>query len=370
MAELEKLVQTFGGYVILEAIQKKQVPDYSTYVGKWKLTTISQQMAEQDADILIIGNILKPRQLYRINEKLREASKKAWHIMKARDRVDLILKIFDKHANTTEAKLQIELAAIKHMWPRIFGMGMELSKQWWWIGVKWIGETNTEIMKRHLQDSRLMIQKKIDEYSSMRTAHRQRRKKNQVKSVWIVWYTNAWKSSLMNSLTNKEVLAENKLFATLWTTATKLFIQTDSVLGTGENVLLHDTIWFIRDLPPQLIQAFQSTLEDSIETDLLLHVVDISDPDHVQKIWIVDEILDTIWATQKRVLVYNKIDALSKEDVDAVILARIAYEIAYKKEQNISDTEYVYQWILCVSAQKQLWLDTIVAYIKKYFSID
>ena len=166
MKELENLVTTFGWVVILEHIQKKSVPDYNTYIGWGRLDEIMNEMHLQWANLLVLGNILKPHQMYNLNEKLKNIWAVAW------DRVDLILKIFWKNAKTEETKLQIELAAIKHMGPRIFNMGMELGKQWW----KWSGETNTEIMKRHLASREKEIRKKLESYSKVRETHRQWRK--------------------------------------------------------------------------------------------------------------------------------------------------------------------------------------------------
>lgn len=308
MEELENLVSTYGGVVILKKYQRRDTADYETYIGKGKFEEIMQEMQETGANLLIIGNVLKPSQIYKINEKLRPLKAKAW------DRVDLILKIFDKHAEWTEAKLQIELAAIRHMGPRIYGMGMELSRQWWGSKLaRWVWETNTERMKRHLKDKILKIEKDLKEFERMRMLHRENRKRQGMPTVGIVWYTNAGKSSLLNSLTDKGVLAENKLFATLWTHVGKLFLMKDPVMGTGKQILLNDTIWFIRDLPPKLIKAFSSTLEDSIESDLLLHVVDASDPFIEDRMSVVHNILDDIWAKQERIMVYNKIDKIDAE---------------------------------------------------------
>ena len=206
------------------------------------------------------------------------------------------------------------------MWPRIFGMGMELSKQWWgasgWAGAaRGLGETNTEIMKRHLKDKIRSIEKHLKEYEQMRELHRIRRKRVGFPVFWIVWYTNAGKSSLMHILCQKEVYIADKLFATLGTEVGKLYLHShqsydDSVYIPGKEVLVIDTIWFMRDLPPQLIKAFASTLEDSIQSDVLLHVVDATDPDRQRKVEIVHEILKKIKANQKMLYVFNKIDKL------------------------------------------------------------
>ena len=323
MAELENLVNTFWWLVILTKLQRKDQPDLKTYIWKWKLEEIIQEMIRTWANLLIIWNVLKPSQLYKINEQLREASEEAWltEPIRARDRIDLILKIFDKHAASVEAKLQIELASIKHMWPRIFGMGMELSKQWWawasWGGWanRGLWETNTERMRRHLKDKQIKIREKLKEFEKMRNLHRQSRIKKRMPIVGIVGYTNSGKSSLLNILTKKWVLAENKLFATLWTHVWKMFLFTQPEKWLGQEILLNDTIWFIRDLPPKLIDAFSSTLEDSIESKFLLHVIDASDPFIQERINVVNEILDDIWAKQKRIIIFNKIDLIDKNKI-------------------------------------------------------
>ena len=305
MLELENLVNTYWGVVIVKHIQNKAVPDYNTFIWEGRLDDIIEEMEREHANVLILWNILKPNQIYKINEKLRPIWAKAW------DRVDLILKIFEKNAQSAESKMQIELAAIKHMWPRIFGMGMELSKQWGWVGTRWKWETNTEIMKRHLRKKEQYIRQELGHYSKVRAQHRQSRARKGLLTVWVVWYTNAWKSTLTNSLTKKWVLAEDKLFATLWTSVWKMWLPTPD--GRWKNFLINDTIWFIRELPPKLVEAFTSTLEDSIESDLLLHIVDTWDIKIEEKMRVVDEILEKIWANQKKLYIFNKIDGVSEE---------------------------------------------------------
>ena len=213
--------------------------------------------------------------------------------------------------------MQVDLAAIKHMWPRIFNMGIELGRQWWSGSgaMRGLGETNTEIMKRHLQEKELKILRNLEEYERMRQLHREWRIKKWFPMVGIVWYTNAGKSSLLNALTKKWVLAENKLFATLGTNVGKLFLMTDPTMGRGKEILFNDTIGFIRDLPPKLIQAFKSTLEDSIEADLLFHVIDASDKFVQERIDVVNKILDDIWAKQQRIMIFNKLDLCSPERI-------------------------------------------------------
>ncbi|MDD5377514.1 MAG: GTPase HflX [Candidatus Gracilibacteria bacterium] len=324
MTELESLVSTYGDTVVVKRIQKRDTPDYTTYVGTGKLDEMITAGEELGAERIIIGNILKPAQIYHINEILRERKSK----IQAWDRIDLILKIFDQHAHSPEAKLQIELASIRHMGPRIFGMGMELSRQGGGGSgaMRGLGETNTEIMKRHLRDHELRIIEKLEKYARTRSEHRKARKRKDLKTVGIVGYTNAGKSTLMNTLTHKGVLAEDKLFATLGTSVGKMWLsphpasppaplpegEGESAYAHGKEILINDTIGFIRDLPPELIRAFSSTLEDSIEADILLHVIDASDPKVLEKIDIVDSTLSNIGAEQPRIYVFNKIDHMSE----------------------------------------------------------
>ncbi len=320
MRELENLVNTYWGVVVLQKYQKKDFPDLKTYVGRGKLEEIIADMLRLEANLLIIGNALKPSQIYQINEKLRLVSEEnnLKNKLVAWDRIDLILKIFEKHAESGEARLQIELAAIKHMGPRIYGMGMELSRQGGSSGsgggaTRGIGETNTERMKRHLKEKVLKIEKKLVEYEQMRKLHRDSRKKKGMPTIGIVGYTNAGKSSLLNAMTNKGVLAENKLFATLGTNVGKCYLITNPETWLGKEVLLNDTIGFIRDLPPKLIKSFSSTLEDSIESDLLLHVIDASDPFVDERIEVVHQVLADIGAHQDKILVFNKCDLIDEQ---------------------------------------------------------
>jgi GTPase len=307
LSELESLVKTYGGIVVIKTIQKKGIPDYETYIGKGKVVEIMDLAEEHKAEILIINNLLKPRQLYELNERFRKAKSK----MKAWDRVDMILKIFSKHAQSTEAKLQIELASIKHMGPRIFGMGIELSRQAGAMGVRaGGGEANVELMKRHLQKQELSILKKLKHYEVIREGHRKRRRRQNFKTVAIVGYTNAGKSSLLNALTKKGAYVADELFATLDTRVGKLWIP-----DSKREVLLSDTIGFIQDLPPDLIKAFKSTLAETIEAEMVLHVIDINDPQLDKNVEVVEEILDQIGLDDKpKIYVFNKIDLVGRKD--------------------------------------------------------
>ena len=310
--ELENLVKTFGGIAVVKVIQKRGMPDYRTYVGSGKVQEILNENKlngkDSKANLLIMNNLLKPTQVYNLGEICKKQGIEVW------DRIDLILKIFDKHAKSVEAKLQIELAAIRHMGPRIYGLGLELTRQAGGIGTRGIGETNIQIMKRHLRRREQKIKEKLKHYDLVQENHRKQRRKKDLKTVSVVGYTNAGKSTLLNSLTKKGVYVADKLFATLETTVGQLFLP-----ASGKIALLSDTIGFIQDLPPDLIDAFKSTLAEIIDADLLLHVIDVSDPLYESKILVVEDILTELGVSSKsKIYVFNKIDLnknINKEEI-------------------------------------------------------
>lgn len=300
--EAENLIKTFGGVALVKIIQKKLRPNYNTYIGKGKIDEIIEENKDLKANIIIVNNELKPRQTYNLSELVRKQKLKVW------DRVDLILKIFEKHASTNEAKLEIQLASIKHMGPRIFGMGMELSQQAGGIGTRGKGETNIEFMRRHLSKMEDRLKSDLQKCKKVRKLHRKGRKRKNLKTIGIIGYTNAGKTSILNALTHKGALAADKLFATLDTRVGKLYLEGQNQLE-GREALVSDTIGFIQDLPTQLIKSFQSTLEETIEADILLHVIDINDPRMEEKIKIVNRILAQIDALFKpTIYVFNKVD--------------------------------------------------------------
>lgn len=322
LLELESLTQTFGGMVIVKLLQKKDIPNYRTYIGPGKIEELIRLAKEERATLIVVNNLLKPRQMYQLNETLRLHKLQAW------DRVDLILKIFQQHAKTVEAKLQIKLAAIDHMGPRIFGMGMEMMQQVGGVGVRGgQGETNTELMKRHLTKEEEHIKKELDKISRTRKLHRDRRDRLGLNTVSIVGYTNAGKSSLLNALTRKGAYVADALFATLDTRVGKILLPSSSDAGSPFiPVLASDTIGFIQDLPPQLIQAFRSTLDETIDADLLLHVIDASDPYMSQKIIEVEQVLEQLGLKEAPSLyVFNKIDRVKR-------LAKASLLKTYKKK--------------------------------------
>ena len=319
LEELEELVNTYGGIVVVKKWQKRFSPHPKTYIGTGKIEEIGTEGEELGIDLLIINDELKPRQVFEIGESLLKHKIKVW------DRIDLILKIFDKHASTAEAKLEIELASIKHMGPRIFGMGMELSRQGGGVGTVGAGETNTEMMKRHLRKKERAIKQKIEKHQKQRGLQRAARKRQNLKTVAIVGYTNAGKTTLLNALTGSKEYVADELFATLDTRVGKLYLQEKK-----QDVLISDTIGFIKDLPPELLNAFSSTLSESVEADYLLHVTDADDENLFEHIDVVEDILERLKiGDTPRVLVLNKMDKVSEFKKGKIIEALEGKDIVF-----------------------------------------
>lgn len=306
LVELKSLIQTYGSIDVGHIIQHRTKPDKDTFIGSGKVQELIEMVRNKKIDIIILNAIVKPTQLFHLTEQLWAANPdiKVW------DRVDLILHIFEKHAQTTEARLQIEIAKMHHMGPRIYGLGgTYFSRQGGGIGSKGVGETNIERMKRHW---RTLIKKKQDELEKHLT-HRKgqvdHRKEQGVKHVALVGYTNAGKTALFNVLTGREKISRDALFVTLSSTIGRL-----KGVDHTHQLLVSDTIGFIQNLPPALIQTFKSTLLDVVHADLILHVVDISDELRNRKIQVVNEILQEIGASGiPQILVFTKSDLLPEE---------------------------------------------------------
>lgn len=306
LAELMSLIDTFGGATVVKIVQRRSNPDSHTYVGSGKAQEMADMIQVDKIDAIVINDIVKPKQLFNL-------TKMFWKInpnIQVWDRVDLIINIFDKHAHTAEAKLQIRLAKMRHMGPRIYGMGgKELSRQGGGIGSKGQGETNTEIMKRHLRDEMKEVQDELKKLSVHRNRQLERRKQLGYKTMSIVGYTNAGKSTFFNLITGKKKKAEDALFATLDSNVGKIYLP-----NAKKEVLISDTIGFIQNLPANLIEAFKSTLMESINADVLLHVIDASDPNMHDKMTVVEQILEELGIRGKPTInIFNKIDHLDKQ---------------------------------------------------------
>lgn len=308
--ELESLIYTLGGEIVDRVIQKLDLPDYATYIGKGKVLEVARIVKEKRIDVVVLNGMVKQRQIRSLQKTLETSNP---HI-EVWDRINLILHIFDKHASTTEAKLQIELARMRYMGTLIYGMGHVLSRQGGGIGTSGIGETNTELMKRHLRHEMKKITDQLEKIGLHREAQLERRKRSGFKTVSIIGYTNAGKSSLFNLLSGKHNLVENELFTTLDSSVGKLYIP-----ELQEEVLLTDTIGFIRNLPVRLIKAFKSTLMESMAANLLLHVIDVSDREVHTKIQVVNDVLLELGRnTDDVIYVFNKIDVdgdINKEEL-------------------------------------------------------
>ena len=298
LEELSELATTAGGEVVGDGIQKMAVPCAATYIGKGKAEEFAEHCCRADVDTVIFDDELSPAQSRNLEKAFN---------CKILDRTSLILDIFAARARTREGKLQIELAQLQHLLPRLTRFWGHLSRQKGGIGMRGgEGETQLETDRRRVQDRIARIARELEVVRRQRGIQRNQRQRNHWALASIVGYTNAGKSTLLNALTGAEVLVEDKLFATLDPTTRRLR------LPSNQNVLVTDTVGFIRKLPHGLVEAFKATLEEVVQADLLLHVVDASHPEAEQQIQAVDAVLKEIGADGKPTLmVFNKIDQLN-----------------------------------------------------------
>lgn len=296
MAELAELAKTAGAEVVCEVVQNKPDLEAATYMGEGKLEEVKMAVEAMDIDTVIFDDELSPVQLRNIADFLG---------VKVIDRTILILDIFAMRAKSGEGKLQVELAQLKYRLPRLRGLGTEMSRTGGGIGTRGPGETKLESDRRHINRRISALEAEIKELKKHRDLLRTRRKKDGTITACLVGYTNAGKSSLLNRLTDADVLAENKLFATLDTTSRGL------VLEDNRKILLIDTVGFIRKLPHHLVEAFKSTLEETVIADFLIHVIDASNPQYENHIKVVESVLSDLGAAGKPIIdVYNKVDLL------------------------------------------------------------
>ena len=302
MAELVSLAETAGVEVIATVMQNKDVPDSKWFVGKGKAQEIREMAEQTDATTAIFDQELSGAQVRNLEEALD---------MKIIDRTQLILDIFAGRAKTREGILQVELAQLTYLLPRLSGHGVNLSRLGGGIGTRGPGETKLEMDRRHIRDRINELKRQLEAVVQHRVIHRERRRKSGVVQVALVGYTNAGKSTLLRQLTAADVLAEDKLFATLDPTSRSL------ALPSGKEVVLTDTVGFIQNLPHDLVAAFRATLEEANEADLLLHVVDSSSQMRERQQKVVEEVLQELGAGGKpTITVYNKIDRCGPEALD------------------------------------------------------
>lgn len=297
--ELAFLIETAGGVPVARFIQPLDHPNSVTYLGSGKLEEVRQYIKAENITMAVFDDELTPTQLRNIEKELE---------CKILDRTNLILDIFAKNARTAHAKTQVELAQYQYMLPRLTHLWTHLERQKGGIGLRGPGEKEIETDRRIIRDKITSLKERLKEIDMQKTV--QRKNRGQLVRVALVGYTNVGKSTIMNLLSKSDVFAENKLFATLETTVRKVVVE-------NLPFLLSDTVGFIRKLPHQLVESFKSTLDEVRESDILLHVVDISHPDFESQIEVVNKTLNEIGAGDKKnIMVFNKIDAYNYEEKD------------------------------------------------------
>jgi GTPase len=298
--ELAGLAQAAGAIVVLRVLQERPKADPSTFLGAGKIQTLAASAAETDADVVIFDDELTPAQLRHIEESLDR---------KIIDRTQLILDIFARRARTREGKLQVELAQLKYLLPRLAGSGNALSRLGGGIGTRGPGETKLEMDRRRLRTRIKAIGDDIEQVRKRRTQLRDRRHKTSVPTVALVGYTNAGKTTLFNKLTRADAEASDALFVTL----DPLVRQVR--LPDSRELLVSDTVGFIDRLPHALVAAFRATLEETADADLVLHVIDAAAPDRERRMSAVQAVLDEVGALEVPLVeVYNKCDALTSDE--------------------------------------------------------
>lgn len=318
--ELGELVKTAGGEVVGEMIQNKADIETATYMGEGKLEELKAAADTLAADAVVFDDELSPVQTRNITDFLG---------IKVIDRSMLILDIFAMRAKSGEGKLQVELAQLKYRLPRLRGFGAEMSRTGAGIGTRGPGETRLESDRRHIRRRIGALEEEIRELKKHRGLIRERRKKDGVITAALVGYTNAGKSTLLNALTDADVFAEDKLFATLDPTSRAI------TLDDNRKILLVDTVGFIRKLPHHLVEAFKSTLEEAVVADVLLHVIDLSSEEMDNQIEVVESVLREIGAVGKPVVaVFNKCDRVGENPVTNINADRCVY-ISAKNKTNI-----------------------------------
>lgn len=299
MEELEALLETAGGFCTAKVLQNRHTPDSHSFIGEGKAQEVRMLVEATESTMVVFDNELSPGNIRALEEIVG---------VTVLDRSALILDIFAQRAKTKEGRLQVELAQYKYLLPRLSGAGLSLSRQGGGIGTRGPGETKLESDRRHIRERIYRLQEELEQVRQVRSVQRERRMKNSIPVVAIVGYTNAGKSTLLNTLTGAGIPANNRLFDTLDTTS-RLLTVSDNM-----DVVLSDTVGFIAKLPHHLVNAFHATLEELEYADLLLHVIDSSDPNCEDHIAVVDKLIAQLAKPGTPVLkVYNKADLADRE---------------------------------------------------------
>ena len=300
--ELGQLLDTAGGEVFATVLQNKSTPDPRTLIGKGKVAEIGELCANNGIKLVIFDEELSPAQIRNLEDDIGNE-------VNVIDRSMLILDIFALHATSGEGKLQVELAQLKYTAPRLIGQGAALSRLGGGIGTRGPGESKLESDRRHIKRRIVALEEELDRLAGTRRTMRAARDRSGLKKIAIVGYTNAGKSTLLNTLTDAGILAEDKLFATLDPTTRKF------TLPGGETVLLTDTVGFIKKLPHHLVKAFRSTLDEAVYSDIIMIVIDASDPEYLSQLECTEQTLEELGASGKPTLYdFNKCDKGAYDD--------------------------------------------------------
>lgn len=345
LAELAELVKTAGASVAGTLIQKRELIHPGTYVGTGKVAEIAELLEHTGATGIVCDDELSPAQLKNLETMLNT---------KVMDRTLIILDIFAARATTSEGKIQVELAQLKYRLSRLTGLGRSMSRLAGGIGTRGPGEKKLEIDRRLINDRIAQLNRELKEVVKHREIARAKRERNAVPVVAIVGYTNAGKSTLLNHLTDAEVLEEDKLFATLDPTTRMLELE------GHQQVLLTDTVGFIRKLPHHLIEAFKSTLEEAKYADYIIHVVDASNPQRDKQMYIVYETLDHLGVKNKKILtLFNKIDIRTDDDPLQDFRADHVLQISATENAGLDAVKDVLQEML---REDKIYIERVIPY--------
>lgn len=345
LAELAELVKTAGASVAGTLIQKRELIHPGTYVGTGKVAEIAELLEHTGSTGIVCDDELSPAQLKNLETMLNT---------KVMDRTLIILDIFAARATTSEGKIQVELAQLKYRLSRLTGLGRSMSRLGGGIGTRGPGEKKLEIDRRLINDRIAQLNRELKEVVKHREIARAKRERNAVPVVAIVGYTNAGKSTLLNHLTDAEVLEEDKLFATLDPTTRMLELE------GHQQVLLTDTVGFIRKLPHHLIEAFKSTLEEAKYADYIIHVVDASNPQRDKQMYIVYETLDHLGVKNKKILtLFNKIDIRTDDDPLQDFRADHVLQISAAENAGLDAVKDVLQEML---REDKIYIERVIPY--------